>query len=133
MIHQIQTSDLEKRILSYCNQNNIFGVLRITLKDQIIYNQSIGLANIEKGTPFTKSSMFTFSSLSKPFCVMGLMKLKDKGLIDIDAHPSRYVTEMKGFDKRVTIRQMLHHISGLPDFEQNTDFAQKYAPGYAFA
>jgi CubicO group peptidase (beta-lactamase class C family) len=75
--------------------------------------------------------MFTFYSLSKPFCVIGLMKLKDKGLVDIDAHPSRYVPEMKGFDKRVTIKQMLHHISGLPDFEQNTDFAQKYAPGYA--
>ena len=26
---------------------------------------------------------------------------------------------------------MLHHVSGLPDFEQEGEFARKYAPGFA--
>jgi len=122
MIDQCQLTALEHHILTYCDQNKIFGVLRITLKDSIIYQKNIGLANIRENRPFTDRSMFTLYSLSKPFCVIGLLKLKDRGLVDIDVHPSVYVPEAKGFDERVTIRHMLHHISGLPDFEQNADF-----------
>lgn len=65
--------------------------------------------------------------MTKPFCAIGLLKLKDKGLVDINSHPSRYVPEALGFDSRVTIRQMLNHISGLPDFvavlPESSDFA----------
>ena len=124
------TEELYQQIEEYCAANHISGMLRITVRDEVVYRQSMGFADWEKQIPFGEESMFTLYSLSKPFCAIGLLKLKDAGLVDLDVHPSRYVPEALGFDERVTVRHLLHHISGLPDFEQNRDFAEKYAPGY---
>ena len=121
---------LDRDISLYCAENQIFGMIRITLKDNVIFEKNIGYANIKKQIPFTQSSMFSFYSLSKPFCIIGLSKLRDRGLVDIDRHPSVYVPEAKGFYEGVTIRHMLHHVSGLPDFHMSEGFADKHPNGY---
>ena len=122
---------LRNQINEYCEKNSIFGMIRVTVRDEIRFEHSVGFADKENGVLFSKDSMFSLYSLSKPFCAIGLLKLKDKGLVDLDAHPSKYLPEAAGFDEAVTIRQILHHTSGLPDFAQNKEFAAQYAPGYA--
>jgi len=121
--------DLQNAITAYCSDNHISGVIRVTIRGNVDYEQYIGFADFEQKIPFDKNSMFTFYSLSKPFCALGLLKLVDAGLIDLDVHPAKYVPEAKGFHEGVTFRHLLHHVSGLPDFELTPDFPQKYAPG----
>lgn len=120
---------LDSFLKTYCREHKIMGILRITAKDEVIYETSLGVSNLETKEPFCKESMFTLYSLSKPFCAIGLLKLKDKGLVDLDAHPKNYIPEAKGVDERVTVRQLLHHTAGVPDFEQDTDFRQKGMSG----
>ena len=122
---------LEKQIAAYCDKHHICGVLRITKKEQILHEQSMGFSDVENRIPFTKDSMFSFYSLSKPFCAIALLKLVDKGLVSLDDHPAKYIPEAAGFDPQVTLRHILTHTSGLPDFEQESSFAQQHAPGYA--
>ena len=55
----------------------------------------------------------------------------EKGLVDLDAHPARYLPEAQGFDGKVTVRHLLLHESGLPDFLRTEGFAGQYAHGYA--
>ena len=64
----------------YYQTNKNSGVLRITHQDEIIYEKYIGYANAEKEIAFTRDSMFTFYSMTKPLCAIALMKLKDRGL-----------------------------------------------------
>lgn len=106
------------------NQNS--GVLRVTVKDRVVYEKFMGYADIENKTEFSAKSMFTLYSLSKPFCAIGLLKLKDKNLVDINKHPGVYLPEAKGFHPAVTIKHLLNHTSGIPDFDQDTDFRTKY-------
>ena len=113
----------------YYAQNQNSGYLRVTHKDEILYEKNMGFADRENQVPFISDSMFTFYSLSKPFCALGLLRLQDKGLVDIDQHPSKYVPEAAGFDARVTLRHMLHHVSGLPDFVKDAKFNEKYPSG----
>lgn len=127
----IDFDKLDNFIDDYYHQNKTSGVLRITYKEEIVYEKYIGFADNERQIPFSKESMFTLYSLSKPFCALGLLKLADKNLVDIDAHPSQYLPEAKGFDSRVTIRHLLHHVSGLPDFVQTAKFEQKYKTGFS--
>ena len=54
---------------------------------------------------------------------------KDKGMVDINLHPGTYLDEAKGFSKDLTIKHLLQHVSGVPDFDQNTDFKEKYKGG----
>ena len=102
------------------------GMIRVTEKDEILYERNVGFSDFEKQIPFSKNSAFSLYSLSKPFCAIGLLLLYDRGLVDIDLHPSVYVPEMKGFHQNLTIRHVLHHISGLPDFEQTPAYKEKY-------
>lgn len=122
-------TELFRRISDYANAHQIGGVLRVTAANRIIHAQSFGLADREAGIPFTEDSRFSFYSLSKPFCAIGLLKLYDHGLADLDTHPGKYVPEAAGFDARVTVRHLLHHVSGLPDFEQTPEFCRTHLPG----
>lgn len=117
---------LDNYLKDYCRVFPFSGVIRITEKDKVIYEKAIGYENFELKKEFSNSSMFTYYSISKPFCALGMMKLYDKGLVDIDKHPSVYVPEMSGFDCNLTIRHLLHHTSGLPDFEQTPLYKEKY-------
>ena len=122
---------LKEQIQQYCEKNHISGVLRVTINGKTVHEQSMGFADFEKRIPFSRDSMFSFYSLSKPFCAIALLKLVDRGMISADDHPAKYVPEAADFDPNVTIRHLLTHTSGLPDFEQFTIFAEEYAPGYA--
>lgn len=114
---------------NYCNENNFFGSLRVTHKSEILYERRVGYGNIETKEPIKKDSVFTLYSISKPFCTLGLLKLYDRGVVDIDKHPGEYVNEAKRLDNTLKIRHLLHHISGLPDFLQTPEFVKKYSPG----
>ena len=117
-------SQLEAMLSEYCEKNRLSGVVRVTQKDHILLDASFGYADHEKKLPFTKESVFTLYSMSKPFCAIGILLLADQGLVDLDAHPGNYVPEAAGFDSRVTIRQLLQHTSGVPDFGQDTHYLE---------
>lgn len=120
---------LNKRIDEYCEKNKIMGSLSVRLGGELKYERNMGYANVEKKTPFTNDSHFVLYSLSKSLCAMGLMKLYDRGLIELDAHPSKYVPECAGLDSRITIHTILNHTSGIPDFLALPEFVEKYSPG----
>jgi CubicO group peptidase (beta-lactamase class C family) len=118
----LPVKQLDEKIRAYCEKEKIMGVLRITKGEEICYDERIGFAHCEEKTPFTDDSVFTFYSMSKPFCAMGILQLVDQGLVDLDAHPGNCLPEAAGFDPRVTIRQLLQHTSGVPDFAPDTGY-----------
>ena len=123
------SAEMDTYLEEYYKVNQISGRLRVTVKDNIIYQKDLGFADRENRIPFNEQSMFTLYSLSKPFCAIALLLLKDKGLVELDVHPGVYVPEAKAFDERVTIRQLLLHTSGVPDFDQHTDYRARGMDG----
>ena len=119
---------LEKFTEEYCRNQPFYGNIRVTSHGNVVYRKSVGYADRNRGILLNEDSRFTLYSLSKPFCAIALLLLRDRGMADIDRHPGEYVPEAAQADARVTLRQMLHHTSGLPDFEQNPEFCRKYAP-----
>ena len=103
-----------------------YGTLRITEGEGVIFERNLGYANAQTKEPFTKDSMFTLYSLSKPFCAIGLMKLYDRGLVDIDEHPGKYLEEARTFHKNLKIYQLLNHTSGIPDYMQTVEFKARH-------
>lgn len=94
-------------------------MVRITLNDNIIFDYSVGFANREKQVRFDENSVFTLYSLTKPFTAIGIMKLVDKGLVDLEAHPQKYVPEMAGFGCAVSDfggKMRIQHSGGFTGF-----------------
>lgn len=111
----------------YCELYKFSGMFRVTLKDQIIYERNVGYADYEHKVLFSRNSVFTLYSMSKPLCVIGLLALADQGLVNIDDHPGKYLPEVKGIDPQISIRHLIYHMSGLRDFNQLKEIYGQYA------
>ena len=116
----------DEKLAEYCGKNGVSGEVRLTSRDEILYDKFFGFADADARKPFVPGARFTLYSITKPFTAMGLLRLYDEGRVDMDDHPAAYVPEARGFDSRVTVRQLLHHESGLPDFMQTAVFAEKH-------
>ena len=71
----------------YSSLYQFSGMFRVTQKDQIIYQRNVGFADREHKVPFTNDSVFTLYSMSKPFCVIAVMTLAEKGLVNLQDFP----------------------------------------------
>ncbi len=79
-------------------------------------------------------SIFLLASITKPVTGCALMILVDRGLVSLDDPVSRYIPEFQGGERaKVTVRNLLSHISGLPDMlPENRELRRAHAPLSAF-
>lgn len=120
-------SEMNRFLDEYCNLYKFSGIFRVAYKGEELLCRSMGFADIEHRIPIGRDSVFTLYSMTKPLCTIGLMRLVDRGLVALDAHPGKYVPEAASFHPDVTLYHMLHHISGLPDFSDFPDLMHKYS------
>lgn len=76
------------------------------------------MANLEHDVPITSQSIFRTGSLGKQFTATAIALLAEQERIDLDADIHEYLPDLADYGHKVTIRQMIHHVSGIPDYEQ---------------
>jgi len=79
--------------------------------------KNFGMANLEHDIPITSQSIFRMGSLSKQFTAAAMALLAEQGKVDLDADIHNYLPDLTDYGHKVTIRQMIHHVSGIPDYE----------------
>ena len=80
-----------------------------------IVRRAYGMANLETGTPWTVGTISESGSTAKQFTAAGLVLLARDGVISLDDDITRWIPEVRGLGKRITVRHLLTHTSGLPD------------------
>ena len=76
-----------------------------------------GLADVKSGTLVTRATNFRLASLSKQFTATAVMLLAAEGKLRYDDDITRHLTTLPAFAHGVTIRNLLNHTGGLPDYE----------------
>ena len=110
----------EYRLEQLMKQHHIPGASAALIVDQqIVWQESFGLADIDQEIPVTGDTIFKLWSLAKPFTAVETMRLAEEGLIDLDAPITDYLPDFtihSRFPKgeTITIRHILAHRSGLP-------------------
>ena len=89
--------------------------LAVTKNGQIIYKKGYGYANLEYDIPITPSTVFHVASVSKQFTAFAVAMLADQGKLSLDDPIQKHVSEVPDFDKTTTLRQLIHHTSGIRD------------------
>ncbi len=86
------------------------------------------------GQAESEQAMFLLGSISKPVCVTALMTLFDRGQFALDDPLSKFLPAFAGEEREhVTLRQLLTHVSGLPDqLPENKRLRAAHAPLAAF-
>ena len=83
---------------------------------EIIYERGYGMANLEHGVPITPETVFRIGSTSKQFTAACIAILSLHGKLSLDDDIRKYIPELPDYDKPITVRHLVHHISGIRDY-----------------
>lgn len=99
------------------------GVAVMILKaDKVIYQNSLGIANMENSTHIDENTFFNIASVSKQFSAVAIMKLAQEGKLSLDDSVKKYFPHFKAdFYDIITLRHLLSHTSGIPDARPRHD------------
>ncbi|ALN83245.1 serine hydrolase domain-containing protein [Lysobacter antibioticus] len=84
--------------------------------DAIVFQRGYGMANLELGVPIGPHSVFDIGSTSKQFTAASVLLLAQDGKLSLDDDIRKHLPEMPDYGRRITIRQLLQHTSGLRDY-----------------
>jgi CubicO group peptidase (beta-lactamase class C family) len=108
---------------TYHNYNMFDGAVLVAKNGKIIYKDAFGLANREWNIPNTTDTKFMIGSVSKPLTAALMLIQVQKGLIGLDKTIEEYLPEFKNKPAaKATIRQLLGHKSGMPNYDIIKDF-----------
>jgi beta-lactamase class C len=87
-----------------------------------------GFANLARNERVTSDSIFNLGSVGKLFATTLVAEAANRGEVSLDDPVAKYVTELErgGDIRRVTLRQLASHTSGLPRGPQERDHRGKY-------
>lgn len=104
----------------FVQEKNFNGVVLVAENNKVIYHKAFGYREFEPQITLQASDIFELASVSKQFTAMIIMILKEKGKLNYDDSISKYLDiPYRG----ITIRHLLTHTSGLPDYQ---DIMDKY-------
>lgn len=93
------------------------GCALAVIKDgEIIYKKGYGTADLEHDVPITPATVFYIGSVSKQFVTMSILLLVEEGKINLDDAVQTYLPDFPTYEKEVTIRNLIHHTSGIRDY-----------------
>jgi CubicO group peptidase (beta-lactamase class C family) len=105
------------QLLNSWYDSNSPGAAVVVLKNnKIIFNSVKGLASVEHNIPITNSTRFEMASVSKQFTGFAMAMLIDKGLISLDDDIRKYLPEVPDFGRKITVRHLIYHTSGIRDW-----------------
>jgi CubicO group peptidase (beta-lactamase class C family) len=110
---------LDERIRVGMEENRIPGVLvAVASRGRLLHVKAYGMANVELRVPVTDSTVFEIGSISKQFAAAAAMLLVQDGRLGLDDPIHRHLADLPSEWLGVTVRQLLTHTSGIPDYEE---------------
>lgn len=118
---------LDSLISTFSLRTRFSGNVLVAINGHSIYERSVGMADPLSKTAATPETVFQLASVSKQFTAAAIMMLKSDGRLTFDDLLIKYLPELPYRD--VTLRQLLHHMGGLPNYMYLTDnFWDKSTP-----
>lgn len=112
-----KTGEVDDFVANYLKRNGLPGASIVIVKDgKLVYEKGYG--HDSEGKTITVNSLMRIGSASKSFTAFAVLQLVDEGKIQLDDHVIKYLPEVHLDDsrwKKVTIRQLLSHTSGVPN------------------
>ena len=120
---QSKKEKLSAIMKAYHNYNMFDGAVLVAENGKVVYKDAFGPANREWNIPNKTDTKFMIGSISKPLTATLALIQVQKGLLQLDATVDTYLPEFKNKPAaKVTIRQLLSHTSGLPNYDIIKDF-----------
>jgi CubicO group peptidase (beta-lactamase class C family) len=87
----------------------------ISQNNKVLYQEALGLANIELNVPMSQQHIFEIGSLTKQFTAVAVLLLVQDGVLSLEDNISKYIPGISTTKGEVTLKHLLSHTSGLVD------------------
>ena len=84
--------------------------------DEIVHLNCYGYANLETGAKVRLDTIFDLGSLSKQFTAVAILDLVINNKLCLTDHLSKFFKGFPRYADAITIEDLIHHTSGLPDY-----------------
>lgn len=98
------------------------GYVLVARDGKTIFGKGYGMANFEEDVPNTAQTKFRLASITKGFTALAVMILREKGKLNLQDSVCKYLSDCPDVWKPVTVRHLLNHTSGIPDYAVAPDF-----------
>jgi CubicO group peptidase (beta-lactamase class C family) len=102
------------------------GFALLVKKDgRIIFAKGYGVRDLRSNTKIDAQTNFRLASFTKQFTAMAIMLLVHDGKLRYDETLTDIFPEFPAYGKNATVRNLLNHTGGLPDYEDLMSAAEK--------
>jgi CubicO group peptidase (beta-lactamase class C family) len=116
------TRRIDEIVASYSRAGKFSGAVLVGRGETIVYQRSFGLADETWHVENTADTRFQIGSLTKQFTAALIFQLVQQNRIELDSPLSTYLPEYRAdMARAITIRQLLGHSAGVPDFVRRPD------------
>jgi len=122
------TPEIRTKVDEYVNAaaavNGFSGSVLVAQNGAPVVSKGYGMANIELAVPNTSQTVFRLGSVTKQFTAMAIMILQERGKLRVSDPACQYLADCPASWKPLTIRHLLTHTSGVPNYTNFPDFGR---------
>ena len=119
-VSDAQADDIDRYVQAQIERQHIPGLsLAIVRSGRVMKLRGYGLADVERRVPASTETVYEIGSLTKQFTSMAVMLLREQGRLALDDPLGKFLTAgIPEIWKPVTLKQLLSHTAGVPDYEE---------------
>jgi len=111
------------------DEQNRTGLAVLAIENGVtLFKKGYGLRNLETKAKIDCDTNFRMASVSKQFTAMCVAILEERSKLSIDDGIDQYLADVPDYMKGITIRHLVHHLSGLPDYSHKLCSVDKSKP-----
>jgi len=92
---------------------------------QVVFAKGYGVRELRTHAKIAPETNFRLASFTKQFTAMAIMLLVHDGKLRYDDHLTDIFADFPAYGKAITVRNLLNHTSGLPDYEDLMEKEEK--------
>jgi len=123
--------EITRKVDEYMNAamrvNRFSGAVLLARDGQPIVSRGYGMANIELDVPNTPQTVFRLGSVTKQFTGMAIVLLQERGKLHVNDPICKYLSDCPQAWQPITIKNLLTHTAGIPNYTEFPDFAKTAA------
>ncbi|MEP7226330.1 MAG: serine hydrolase domain-containing protein [Gemmatimonadales bacterium] len=112
-----QLDSVNRYVTAELKRQQIPGLSVAVLRgDRVLLARGFGFSNLEHRVPATDSTVYQSGSLGKQFTGAAVAMLVQQGRLDTEGRITQWLPEGKGVWDSITVRHLLTHTSGMPEY-----------------
>ena len=96
-------------------------IVRVTDPHQAPHNYVAGVDDLATNIPLRPTARYRVGSITKTFVATIVLQLVGEGRLQLDEPVARRLPGLLSNRPRITVRQLLNHTSGLPDYIEDPE------------